>query len=80
MADQFRMLDDKTVNTHLDYHIKLSVKQYPQTEEEKNIIESTPCESKVGSIMYGLVCTRPKLTYEVSILSQFMPNHGQVHW
>jgi len=40
---------------------------------------STPYASGVGSIMYGMVCSRPDLAYAVSIVSRFMANPGIVH-
>lgn len=42
MVEQFRMLNDKTVKTHLDHDPKLSVMQYPQTKDGKNDKGTTP--------------------------------------
>ena len=42
-------------------------------------MESTPYASGVGSIMYGMVCSRLDLAYAVSIVSRFMANLGIVH-
>ena len=30
--------------------------------------------------MYGMVCSRPDLSYAISVVSRFMGNSGQVHW
>ena len=30
--------------------------------------------------MYGMVCSRPDLSYAISVVSRFMANPGQVHW
>ncbi|MCI83472.1 vacuolar protein sorting-associated protein 33, partial [Trifolium medium] len=43
-------------------------------------MESTPCASRVGSIMYVMVCSRPDLSYAISVVRRFMANPGQVHW
>ncbi|XP_039687828.1 secreted RxLR effector protein 161-like [Medicago truncatula] len=43
-------------------------------------MEGTPYASGVGSIMYGMVCSRPDLSYAISVISRFMANLGQVHW
>lgn len=67
------------MNTPLGYYTKLSVKQYPQTDEEKKIMESTPYTKEVGSIMYSMVCSKVDLSYAVSIVSRFMENPGQVY-
>jgi len=40
----------------------------------------TPYASGVGSIMYGMVCSRPDLSYAISVISRFMENPGQMHW
>ncbi|KAK2447548.1 secreted RxLR effector protein [Trifolium repens] len=80
VVERFRMSDSKVVNTPLGHHSKLSVKQCPQSEDEKKKMEGTPYASGVGSIMYGMVCSRPDLSYAISVVSRFMANPGQVHW
>ena len=80
VVERFRMSNSKTVSTPLGHHTKLSIKQYPLSKDEKQVMESTPYASGVGSIMYGMICGRPALAYAVSIVSQFMANPGIVHW
>ncbi|CAJ2640159.1 unnamed protein product [Trifolium pratense] len=80
VVERFRMTDSKVVNTPLGHHSKLSIKQCPQSEDERKKMESTPYASGVGSIMYGMVCSRPDLSYAISVVSRFMANPGQVHW
>jgi len=80
VVERFRMSNFKTVSTPLGHHTKLSIKQCPQSEDEKKEMESTPYASGVGSIMYRMVCSRPDLAYAVSIVSRFMANSGIVHW
>lgn len=36
--------------------------------------------SGIGSLMYLMVCSRPDLAYEVSMVSRFMPYPGKHHW
>jgi len=43
-------------------------------------MEGTLYVSGVGSIMYGMVCSRLDLSYAISVISRFMANPGQVHW
>ena len=73
------MSNSKIVSTSLGHHTKLSIKQCPQSEDEKQVMVSTPYASGVGSIMFGMVCSRPDLAYVVSIVSRFMENPGIVH-
>jgi len=80
VVERFRMSNSKTVSTPLGHHTKLYIKQCPQSEDEKQEMESIPYASGVGSIMYGMVCSRPDLAYAVSIVSRFMENPGIVHW
>ncbi|KAK2437580.1 secreted RxLR effector protein [Trifolium repens] len=80
VVERFIMSDSKVVNTPLGHHSKLSIKQCPQSEDERKKMESTPYASGVGSIMYGMVCSRPDLSYDISVVSRFMANPGQVHW
>jgi len=73
------MSNSKIMSTPLGHHTKLSIKQCPQSEDEKQVMASTPYASGVGGIMYGMVCSRPDLAYAVSIVSRFMANLGIVH-
>jgi len=43
-------------------------------------MEGTPYENRVGSIMYGMVCSSPDVSYALSVISRFMANPGQVYW
>jgi ATP-binding cassette subfamily B (MDR/TAP) protein 1 len=36
--------------------------------------------SAVGSLMYGMVCTRPYIAQKVGVLIQFMVNPGCEYW
>lgn len=39
-----------------------------------------PYENGVGSIMYGMVCSRTDLAYAISVVSRFMANPGKANW
>ena len=39
-----------------------------------------PYANIVGSIMYAMVCTRPDLSYAISLLSKYMADHCRDHW
>ncbi|XP_042951770.1 secreted RxLR effector protein 161-like [Carya illinoinensis] len=70
----------KPVSTPLGQHFKLFTTQAPQTESEMEFMHQIPYASMVGSVMYAMVCTRPDLTYAVSVVSRFMSNPGKAHW
>jgi hypothetical protein len=39
-----------------------------------------PYASAVGSIMYAMMCTRPDVSYSLSITSRYQANPGESHW
>ena len=47
---------------------------------ERPKMNQTPYASGVGSIMYGMVCSRPDLAHVVSMISRFMGDPGSAHW
>lgn len=77
---RFNMHKSKSVSTPLAQHLKLSVDQSPKNEIERKEMECIPYASGVGSIMYGMVCSRPDLAYAISVVSRFMANPGTCHW
>ena len=70
----------KPVSTPLGGHFKLSSKQSPTSEKEKEEMKTTPYASAVGSLMYAMVCTRPDIAYAVGVVSCFLANTGKEHW
>ena len=39
-----------------------------------------PYASTVGSIMYAMMCTRPDISYALSMTSRYQANPGESHW
>ena len=39
-----------------------------------------PYSSAVGSLMYAMVCSRPDLSYALSVVSRYMANPEKEHW
>ncbi|KAJ9543281.1 hypothetical protein OSB04_022988 [Centaurea solstitialis] len=77
---RFNMNGAKAVNTPIAGHFKLSAKQCPVSDEEKNDMSRVPYSSAVGSLMYAMICTRPDLAYAISMVSRYMANPGKEHW
>ncbi|WMV13958.1 hypothetical protein MTR67_007343 [Solanum verrucosum] len=46
-------------------HFKLSIKHYPSSDGEKEVMKKVPYASVVGNLMYAVVCTRPDITHDV---------------
>ena len=58
---RFNMTYAKPVNVPLGGHFKLSEAQTPTIEDEKALISDVSYASAVGSLMYGMVCTRSNI-------------------
>jgi len=59
---------------------KLSSEDCPQSEEDKQDMAKVPYRSAIGALMYLATCTRPDISYAVSMCASYMHNPGRVHW
>ena len=80
VLERFNMHKVKVVSSPLATHFKLSTKQSPSTDKEKEDMERVPYASAVGSLMYAMVCTRPDIAHAVGVVSRFLSNPGREHW
>ena len=79
VLSKFNMNEAKLVSTPLGSHFKLSKKQSPKTEEERDHMSKVPYASAIGSLMYAIVCTRPDTAHVVRVVSRFMSRPGKQH-
>ncbi|WVZ52997.1 hypothetical protein U9M48_003991 [Paspalum notatum var. saurae] len=77
---RFNMHDSKPVSTPIASHFKLSSSQCPSTDSNFEYMSRIPYSSAVGSLMYAMVCSRPDLSYAMSLVSRYMANPGKEHW
>jgi hypothetical protein len=77
---RFNMSEAKSVNTPFAPHFKLSSALSPSTQDDVAYMARVPYSSAVGSLMYAMICTRPDLSYAVSMVSRYMANPGKEHW
>ncbi|PKI67513.1 hypothetical protein CRG98_012097 [Punica granatum] len=70
----------KPVSSPLASHFKLSSKQCPTSEKEKEEMKKVPYSSAVGSLMYVMVCTMPDIAHSIGAVSRFLSNPGKEHW
>jgi len=75
----FNIDNYKSVSNPLAAHFKLSAESCPKSEEEMESMSHIPYSSVVGSLMYAMVYTRPKLAYAFSMVSRYMHNPGKDH-
>lgn len=60
--------------------LHLSKNMCPKTLEEIQQMSKIPYASTIGSLMYAMVCTRPDISYVVSVTSRYQSNPGLDHW
>ena len=80
VLDKFNIGKEKLVSSSLGIHLKLSSKQSPSSEKEKEKIRKVPYASAVGSLMYAMVCTRPNIAHVVGVVNSFLSNPRKEHW
>ena len=77
--DKFNMGKAKPMSSPLGSHLKLSSKQSPLSEKEKEEMRKVPYASTVGSLMYSMVCMRPDIAHAIKVVSRFLSNPGKEH-
>ncbi|PKI53775.1 hypothetical protein CRG98_025829 [Punica granatum] len=60
--------------------VSLSKAQSPSTQEERGRMSRIPFASAIGSIMYAMLCTRPDVSYALSMTSRYQSDLGEKHW
>ncbi|GJU74008.1 putative RNA-directed DNA polymerase [Tanacetum coccineum] len=77
---RFKMENSKKGNLPLHHGIKISKDLCPKTDEELDRMSRVPYASAVGSIMYAMTCTRPDVSFALSMVSRHQQNPGEGHW
>ncbi|CAI7807056.1 unnamed protein product [Closterium sp. NIES-54] len=74
ILEKFEMTQASPIATPLPFGHQLAPPTSPSS--------SHPYPELVGSLMYAMMCTRPDLTYPISVLARFVgPGcHTEVHW
>ncbi|WVZ90383.1 hypothetical protein U9M48_036690 [Paspalum notatum var. saurae] len=58
----------------------LSKTQCPLTTDEQKRMSEIPYTSAIGSIMYAMICTRPDVSFGLSVTSRYQSCPGEGHW
>jgi hypothetical protein len=74
------MHNSKPVITPIAPHFKLSSSQSPRTNSDFEYMLKVSYSSVVDSLMYAIVCSRPDLSYAMSLISRYMENPGKEQW
>ena len=80
VLDRFEMANFKRGHITMSHGISLSKTQCPSGPDEQKRMSGIPYASAIGSIMYAMICTRPDVSYALSICSRFQANLGEAHW
>ncbi|KAK8593575.1 hypothetical protein V6N12_045652 [Hibiscus sabdariffa] len=77
---RFNMETSKKGFLPMTHGISLSKEMCPSTSQERERMSQIPYVSAIGSIMYAMICTRPDLSYALSMTSHYQANPGEGHW
>ena len=82
MLDQFGINDKiKSVSIPLAPHFKLSADMSPKNEDfEREYLLRVPYANVVGSLIYGMICTRLDISQAIGFVSRYMHDLGKKHW
>ena len=80
VLERFNMENSKRGFIPMQHGISLNKTQCPKTPDEIKRMKNVPYASAIGSIMYAMICTRPDVSYALSVCSRFQSNPGDAHW
>ena len=77
---RFNMHDSKKGFLPMSPGTILSKIQCPSTTDEQKRMSEIPYASAIGSIMYAMICTRPDVSFALSVTSRYQSSLGEGHW
>jgi hypothetical protein len=80
VLEKYNLSNCKYVATPFASHFKLSSRQCPITEDEKEHMSHILYSNVVGNLMDVMICTRSDLSHAFSVVSGFMHNPDKEHW
>lgn len=80
VLERFGMNDCKPVNSPMDPQQKLSSKDSPKNDDEREQMNGKPYRELIGCLMYLSHMTRPDICFATCLLSRFNNNPGEKHW
>ena len=80
VLNRFKMQDSKRGALPMGHDVALSKTQCPKTQDEQERMSRIPYASAIGSIMYAMLCTRPDVSYALSMTSRYQSTPGEAHW
>ena len=80
MLKRFSMDQSKRGYVPMVSGITLSKSLCPQTQDERTHMNMIPYASAIGSVMYAMLCTRPDVSYALSVTSRYQSDLRMGHW
>ena len=80
VLNRFSMQDSKRGFLPMNHGALLSKTQCPSTTDEQSTMSRVPYASTIGSIINAMLCTRPDVSYALSVTSRYQANPGIKHW
>jgi Reverse transcriptase (RNA-dependent DNA polymerase) len=80
VLNRFSMHNSKKGFLSMNHSAQLSKTQCPLTTDERSIMSRVLYASAIGSIMYVMLCTRPDVSYALSVTSRYQANPSLEHW
>jgi hypothetical protein len=77
---RFNMHESKKGSMPFLHGTQLSKAQCPTTSKDVEYMNTVPYASAIGSIMYAMTCTRPDVSFALSMSSRYQGNPGVAHW
>ena len=79
MLKKFSMEQSKRGCVPMVKETMLSKFLLPQTQDERTCMSMISYASAIGSIMYDMLCTRPDVSYALSVTSRYQSDSGMGH-
>jgi hypothetical protein len=80
ILNRFNMQDSMRGFLKISHGFTLRKNQCPSTPAEQERTRVIPYNLAIGSIMYTMFCTRPDVSYALSVMSRYQSNYGEAHW
>ena len=79
VLNRFNMNESKSGFIPMLHGVTLSDTQCASTPDEQERMSRVPYASSIGSILYAMICTRPDVSYALSVTSMYQSNPGDAH-
>jgi hypothetical protein len=80
ILNRFNMQDSKKSFLPMSHGITLSKSQCATSPDGQKKMSAIPYASAIGSIVYAMLCTRPDVSFALSVMSRYQSDFGEDHW